>query len=811
MKTVRKMSHKQEKEVKKEIKKRTRRVLQVVKAPTALGRIEPKLQLQWNKRLRGYIDIIVPIERDEFVQASFNMAKQIYKNSMDVAAMHDLLVNNADAFVAGEEGLTEADCQVQMDFKKPREAFAQNGAVIFCRHSHLADISISIFISKVNAANTSCAFVKQLIKKGFKTLDEALEFGMGRDDEEGRDVYKLSTSVDGALKAMHAYRSKTNTSEDAEAVSSVLKVGILEEPIFTLGTWDGNPDKFADYESHKFGSFAELEKYCEEKNVQGAVKVEAARVPFAMKVAMWCHSSMPLETLYEIFMTIESMKGAHGEPIIDSDKKFTILSMVTKPELEAFKLTTALSRQDIEVSMIKTATGELLPVFEGRVKDVVYNKIDAPELWETEVRVNRKGEVTNVILYDLGQYLREPLFRRLYAFAQQLAAYTPVDEEGCVTSWGLPEDVYYKIVDTFCEVEEKVGDKYFANTLKDIKLTWQQVINTFVLPADKEQRLSGEDKQRAEKALKRDKQQVFEALSFTLRAYLEKVEAIFLHNTGKALTFEQRAMLVLGMTFLSWSENYDKHWFPAWTSVTWENLSNCAGYLLPVEYFLWCVDIAEKYDGVEPVTKDKVHLGTQELEEANEYYPEEVASFFEGKKLFFEEGRCWQQDEEGNTFLALTGSENLNGWFDITVQDGCFFAKGDIRKQVSVQKTADLKRQFVARIEVELPKDAKNPKGFALWQQRQLQKFDNVIIKQSGTICGVNDFAQVPEEIPGLKNKICMFGKVAKAVTNTSGDGGIVGKISFIKTIETQSNDENCKQQIIVVLDNVSNWPATTR
>lgn len=813
MATVRRMNRNQENAVKKEVG----RVLKVVKAPDALGKIEAEIQLQWNKRDHCY-DILVPTNNDEFIQAGFVLARKIYKQELKMQRLHDRLVSNADRFVAGEKDLDEADCQVQANFKQPRKTFEQNGMVIFCRHVHLADISIGIFISKVNAANTSCIFVKDLLKRGFKTLDDALEFGVANCNKtaEGREVYKLATTVEGALKAIHSHCRIGAMNDDILklTISDVFENGLLKEPLFALGIWDGDPThNTADYESQQFGSFAELEKYCEEHRVQGAVQVQAAKVPYAMAVAMRCHTGMPLETLYEIFMTVEMMKGAHGEPIIDSDKKFTILSMVTKPELEAFKYTKALSRQDIEVSMGKTATGEIYPTFEGKIQDKVYDKVDEPMLWETTVKVNKDGEVTSVILYDLGQHLREPLFKRLYAFAKQLGAYAPVDEDGCVTSWNLPEDVYYKIVDTFCEVEEGIGDKYFANTLKDLKLTWQQVVNTFVLPANKARRLSAEDKQRAEKALKQDKQQVFEALSFTLRSYLEKVEAMFLKNTGKKLTLEQRAMLVLGgMTFMSWSEDYGKHWFPAWTNVFWENLSNCAGYLLPVEYFLWCVDIAEKYDGVEPVTKDRVYLGNEELEAAAELYPEEVAELFEGSKLFFEEGFCWQQDDEGHTYLALAGSENLNGWFDITVQDGCFFAKGDIRKQVAVQKTADLKRQFVARIEVEMPKDVKNPMGFALWQQRQLQKYDNILLRQNGAIYGVNDFAQVPELIPGLKNKICMFGKVAKITTNTVGDGGIVGKISFIKTIETQSdNKKGMKQQVIVVLDNVSNWPATER
>ena len=709
----------------------------------------------------------------------WQMACAIQEAIENVNKIHSKLVAQADKKAKGNNTITVAECCVDFsNWRETADSFAQNQLAILARNIHLADTSIGGYISKVNVVNCAAAYCASLKKAGFFNVTAAHDCTVARSHSH-KEAEALSAILE--VFREEARKSVKKATEVTEE---------LDIPLLTFGFWtgDGN-DKayYGDSDNGMFSSFSEMEEYCEAHQCQGAVRVDQRQLEYIIKVVAGCTDNTPINTLYEVFMALECVKRSHGEPIIDADKKFTLLSMVTKFEFEAAKKVKLLSKAEQEVTIEEDKEGALVAQLNASMGEY---EINEKELAKTMVVRNEYNTITEVLVYDSTQQCKLPLVKKLLNFAKELAEY-----DG---DWKLSVSCYKRICSVWEKVSDKINDsRYLQQTLDDIKNVWQHVAATFKVPAVAKILLSKEDLQNREKAEQRAKQTVFAALTYVLRKLLKQVEE------KVELTLEERAMLMFG-SLLQKCDGKTLY-FPAYEQVEWHKISKCTAYLLPSEYFLWCVNIAVEEDGIEPIVEDQVTFGP-ELQAAAEEDFDDMASDINGERFFFEEGKCWQEDDE--KYILLQGTKNLNGWATIVYHDDKLFARNKIEDFVTVPDIEQTDPVMVLKIDVAVS-NGNDAKKEVNEKRRYLQGFDRLIVTQGGFISGQNDPAEVPVQIPGLQNKICTFGEIAQKATGTYKKGkGYSGTVSLMRTISVPTGeDKGMKHYILAVLENVTEYP----
>lgn len=713
----------------------------------------------------------------------WQMACAIQEAIENVNKIHSKLVATADKKAKGNNKITVAECCVDFsNWKETADSFAQNQLAILARNIHLADTSIGGYVSKVNVVNCAAAYCASLKKAGFFNVAAAHDCSTTRSN-----FYKEAAALSAILEVFREEARKYV--KKATEVTEELDI-----PLLTFGSWtgDGN-DKayYGDDNDGMFSSFAEMEEYCKAHQCQGAVRVDQRQLEYIIKVVAGCTDNTPIDTLYEIFMALECVKRSHGEPIIDADKKFTLLSMVTKFEFEAAKKVKLLSKADQEVTIEEDKEGSLVAQLNASMDGY---EINEKELAKTTVVRNEYNTITEARVYDSMQQCKLPLVKKILGFAKELAAY-----DG---DWKLPASCYKRICSVWEKVSDKISDsRYLQQTLNDIKNVWQHVAATFKVPAVAKILLSREDLQNREKAEQRAKQTVFSALTYVLRKLLKQVEE------KVELSLEERAMLMFGSLLQKYDAQSKTLYFPAYEQVEWHKLSKCTAYLLPSEYFLWCVNIAVEEDDVEPIVEDQVTFGP-ELQAAAEEDFDEMATDINGERFFFEEGKCWQEDEDGEKYVLLRGTKNLNGWATIVYHDNKLFARNKIEDFVTVPDIEQADPVMVLKIDVAVS-NGNEAKKEVNEKRRYLQGFDRLIVTQGGFISGQNDPAEVPVQIPGLQNKICTFGEIAQKATGTDKKGrGYSGTVSLMRTVSVPTGeDKSMKHYILAVLENVAEYP----
>lgn len=711
----------------------------------------------------------------------YQMAIDIQEKVEIVNKMHCDLVAKANDKVKGKK-IDVTECCVKFsNWEETASIFAQNQLAILARNVHLADTSIGGFISKVNVVNCAAAYCANLKAAGFFNVAAVHDCTIARSN-----FHKEATALSAILEVFREEAQK-HVKKATEVTEE------LDIPLLTFGFWTGDGGDKAYYgENDKgiFSSFSEMEEYCEGHQCQGAVRVDQRRIEYIVKIIAGCTDNTPISTLYEVFMALECVKRSHGEPIIDADKKFTLLSMVTKFEFEAAKKIKLLSKAEQEVVVTEEKEGGLVAQLNASMDGY---EINEKELAKTMVVRNDYNTITEVRVYDSMQQCKLPLVKKLLSFAKELTEY-----DG---DWKLPISCYKRIYKVWSKVSDKIDDSCcLQQTLDDIKNVWQHVATTFKVPEVAKILLSKEDLQNREKAEQRAKQTVFTALTYVLRKLLKQVEK------KVTLSLEERAMLMFGSLLQKYDTQSRTLYFPAYERVEWHKLSKCTSYLLPSEYFLWCVSIAVEEDGIEPIVEDQVTFGP-ELQAAAEEDFDNMASEIDGERYFFEEGKCWQEDEE-EKYILLEGTKNLNGWATIVYHDNKLFARNRIEDFVTVPDIEQADPVMVLKIDVAVS-NGNEAKKEVNEKRRYLQGFDRLIVTQGGVISGQNDPAEVPVQIPGLQNKICTFGETAQKATGTDKKGkGYSGTVSLIRTVSVPTGeDKSMKHYILAVLENVTRYP----
>lgn len=697
-----------------------------------------------------------------------------------VNMIHKDLVAKADIKAKGNTEVTVAECCVDFsNWEETTSIFAQNQLAILARNIHLADTSIGGYIGKVNIVNCVAAYCANLKKAGFFSVAAAHDCAIARSN-----FHEEATALSAVLEVFREEARKY-----VKKVTEVTEE--LDVPLLTFGFWtgDGN-DKgyYGDNDNGMFSSFAEMEEYCKAHQRQGAVRVDQKQLGYIIHVVAGCTDNTPIDTLYEVFMALECVKRSHGEPIIDADKKFTLLSMVTKFEFEAAKKIKLLSKAQQEVVVVEDKQGALVAQFNASIGG---NELTKKELTQTSTKRNEYNAITSVLVYDSMQQCKLPLVKKLLSFAKELTEYNG--------DWKLPETCYKKICGVWKKVNDKISDCYYIQqTLDDIKNMWQHVATTFKVPVAIAKNLSEEDLRDKEKAEQRAKQTVFSALTYVLRKLLKQIEE------KVELTLEERAMLMFG-SLLQKCDGKTLY-FSTYEQVEWHKISKCTAYLLPSEYFLWCVNIAVEEDGIEPIVEDQVTFGP-ELQAAAEEDFDEMAADINGERFFFEEGKCWQEDDD-EKYILLQGTKNLNGWATIVYHDDKLFARNKIEDFVTVPDIEQTAPVMVLKIDVTVS-NRNEAKKEVNEKRRYLQGFDRLIVTQGGFISGQNDPAEVPVQIPGLQNKICTFGETAQKATGTDKKGkGYSGTVSLMRTVSVPTGeDKSMKHYILAVLENVTRYP----
>lgn len=709
----------------------------------------------------------------------YQMACDIQDRIDIVNRMHINAVGKANDKVNGKE-IAVAECCVDFtNWAETASIFAQNQLAILARNVHLADTSIGGYISKVNVVNCAAAYCASLKKAGFFNVAAAHDCAVARSH-----FHKEAEALSAILEVLRE-EARTYVKKATEVTEE------LDIPLLTFGFWtgDGN-DKayYGDNDKGMFSSFAEMEEYCKAHQRQGAVRVDQKQIGRIVQVIANCTDNTPISTLYEVFMALECVKRSHGEPIIDADKKFTLLSMVTKFEFEAAKKIKLLSKAEQEVVVTEEKEGGLVAQLNASIDG---NKLTKKELTQTSIKRNEYNTITSVLVYDSMQQCKLPLVKKLLDFGKELAEY-----DG---DWKLPVSCYKRICEIWGKVSDKISDsRYLQQTLDDIKNVWQHVSATFKVPAAIAKTLSAEDLKNKEKAEQRAKQTVFSALTYVLRKLLKQIEE------KVELTLEERAMLMFG-SLLQKCDGKTLY-FSTYEQVEWHKISKCTAYLLPSEYFLWCVNIAVEEDGIEPIVEDQVTFGP-ELQAAAEEDFDEMAADINEERFFFEEGKCWQEDDD-EKYILLQGTKNLNGWATIVYHDDKLFARNKIEDFVTVPDIEQTAPVMVLKIDVTVS-NGNEAKKEVNEKRRYLQGFDRLIVTQGGFISGQNDPAEVPVQIPGLQNKICTFGETAQKATGTDKKGkGYSGTVSLMRTVSVPTGeDKSMKHYILAVLENVTRYP----
>ena len=184
-----------------------------------------------------------------------------------------------------------------------------------------------------------------------------------------------------------------------------------------------------------------------------------------------------------------------------------------------------------------------------------------------------------------------------------------------------------------------------------------------------------------------------------------------------------------------------------------------------------------------------------------------MATDINGERFFFEEGKCWQEDDD-EKYILLQGTKNLNGWATIVYHDDKLFARNEIKDFVTVPDIEQADPVMVLKIDVTVS-NGNEAKKEVNEKRRYLQGFDRLIVTQGGVITGQNDPAEVPVQIPGLQNKICTFGETAQKATGTYKKGkGYYGTVSLMRTVSVPTGeDKGMKHYILAVLENVTEYP----